>query len=76
MTSLNNQEAMVWQEAYDKVFRENERLTAESRRLRERISSWIDMTVNCSGVPQNPDSLPQMLLHEFRDAIKTIKGAA
>jgi len=44
-------------------------LRAENDRLHARIEAWIDMTVNCAGVPQNPDSLPQMLLHEFRAAI-------
>ena len=37
--------------------------------LRAKIGTWIDMTANCASVPQNPDSLPQMLLHEFRAAL-------
>lgn len=39
--------------------------------LEDKITTWIDMTVNCAGVPQNPDSLPQMLLHEFRAVLST-----
>lgn len=47
-----------------------EKAEAELAALRGRVTDWIDMTVNCAGVPQNPDSLPQMLLHEFRAALK------
>jgi hypothetical protein len=32
----------------------------------DKVRAWIDMIENCAGVPQNPDSLPQMLLHEMR----------
>ncbi len=50
---------------------------AEIARLREKITQWIDMTDNCAGVPRNPDSLPMMLLYEFRaalDAPQSIEG--
>jgi hypothetical protein len=38
-----------------------------------KLEQWIDMTVNCAGVPQNPDSLPQMLLYEMRAALSRIR---
>jgi hypothetical protein len=42
--------------------------------LETKIAAWIDMTANCAGVPQKPDSLPQMLLHEFRAALAQEKA--
>jgi hypothetical protein len=43
-----------------------ERAERERDAWRQRVAEWIDMIENCAGVPQNPDSLPQMLLHEMR----------
>ena len=40
------------------------------RELEGALHSAIDMTVNCPGVPREPDSLPQMLLHTFRAALR------
>lgn len=41
----------------------------------ETLLAIEDMTVNCAGVPTNPDSLPQMVLHEVRAAIAKATGA-
>jgi hypothetical protein len=57
-------------EQLDRTEKLNAQLAFENNDLRRRIESWIDMTVNCAGVPQDPSSLPQMLLHEFRAALK------
>ena len=46
-------------------------LARENKRLREKILSWIDMAENCAGLPSNPDSLPQMLLHEMRTSLES-----
>jgi hypothetical protein len=44
-------------------------LRAEIAGLRERIRGWTDMIKNCSGVPNNPDSLVRMLQYEMCAAI-------
>lgn len=54
-------------------------LRAEIAGLRERIRGWADMIKNCSGVPNNPDSLVRMLLHEMDAAIgedRQLSGSA
>lgn len=51
--------------------RQQQAVTAQ---LVAALERWEDMIVNCAGVPQNPDSLPQMLLHEIRAAISAGKG--
>ena len=40
--------------------------TADISAFREQVKGWLEMTVNCAGIPNNPDSLPQMLIAEFR----------
>jgi hypothetical protein len=48
-----------------------ERAERERDAALDKVRAWIDMIENCAGVPQNPDSLPQMLLHEMRKLLPT-----
>jgi len=41
-----------------------------------KLRAWGDMIHNCADVPQNPDSLPQMLLHDIRGLLSHFQGAS
>ncbi len=43
---------------------------AENARLREALEDSAIMIQACYDAPTNPDSLPQMLLHHMRAALK------
>jgi len=45
-------------------------LRAENARLRETLENSAIMIQGCYDAPTNPDSLPQMLLHYIRAALK------
>lgn len=45
-----------------------------SSAMREALENIIDMTENCAGVPTDPSSLPQMVLHVARAALSADDG--
>jgi len=61
---------VAWRKCANWMKIERDALRAENARLRETLENSAIMIQGCYDAPTNPDSLPQMLLHYIRAALK------